>query len=171
MLRRGKHEGAQGTRTGAAHILVVNDDVDAAELLCRVLTQAGYVVDRAHDQSDAIGKVSDAPPDCVLLDLGAGGIGTNLKVLDGIRTSNSADVASVRIVLATAQTNNRMFSWQAGVDAFLLRPFHVDDLLRDIADVLERPDEERARHRRNQLAEATATGRVQEARPWEHQTF
>jgi DNA-binding response OmpR family regulator len=171
MLRRGKHDTEPAGRSGPAHILVVNDDLDGCELLCRVLEQAGYAVGRAHDQSEAVGKVSDAPPDCVLLDLGAGGIGTNLKLLDALRTSNSPAVASVRVVLATAQTHNRMFSWQAGVDAFLLRPFHVNDLLRDIADVLDRPDDERARHRRSQLTEATATGRSTESRPWENQTF
>jgi DNA-binding response OmpR family regulator len=133
--------------------------------------QAGYEVDRTHDQTSAVSFVTSSVPDVLILDLGDGGIGTNLTVLDSLRTHTDPAVSGVRVVLAAAQANNRMYSWQAGVDAFLVRPFHVDTLLDEIREVLNRPDEERARHRRQQLNEAKTEGRTIEPRTWETQRY
>ena len=72
-----------------------------------------------------------------------------------VRTSSPA-IATSQCVLVAHGTNNQMFSWQAGIDAFLVRPFHADELLRHVAEAIARPDAERPRHRRKQLDEANA---------------
>jgi DNA-binding response OmpR family regulator len=59
-----------------------------------------------------------------------------------------------------------MFSWQAGIDAFVVRPFHANELLAQVAEVLSRPDTDRARHRRRELDAASAEGRSGHAQPW-----
>ena len=64
----------------AAHILVVNDDEGACELLCRLLVRAGHRVQRAHNAEQALGQLSVGKISCVVLDLAAGGIGANLKL-------------------------------------------------------------------------------------------
>jgi DNA-binding response OmpR family regulator len=169
VLRRAKHQAEEPA--GPPRVLVVNDDQDACELLCRILARAGYAVDRAVDHMDAIAAASEERTDCFLLDLATGGIGNNLKLLDSIRSHPDPTVSQARVVLVAKQTNNRMFSWQAGVDAFLLRPFHEDDLLREVSESLQRPEDDRVRHRRRQLNEAKGEGRVVEARPWDTQRF
>jgi DNA-binding response OmpR family regulator len=150
----------------SSQILVVNDDQGACELLCRLLTNAGHDVQRAHNSEQALGQLSVGRVDCVVLDLATGGIGQNLKLLDTIRSSTAINVAKVRVVLVAQQTSNRMFSWQAGIDAFVVRPFHANELLTQVADVLSRPDTERARHRRRELDAASAEGRTGHAQPW-----
>lgn len=151
---------------GPAQVLVVNDDEAACELLCRLLAGAGHRVERAHTAEEASGQLSLGQIDCVILDLATGGIGANLKLLDMIRSSMSHAVAGVRVVLVAQQTSNRMFSWEAGIDAFLVRPFHASELLDQVSDVLSRPDHERARHRRRELDAASAEGRTGVALPW-----
>jgi DNA-binding response OmpR family regulator len=161
------HGGPAGDeRGGPSHILVVNDDQGACELLCRLLTNAGHEVQRAHNSEQALGQLGVGRVDCVVLDLATGGIGQNLKLLDTIRSSMAANVAKVRVVLVAQQTSNRMFSWQAGIDAFVVRPFHANELLAQVAEVLSRPDTERARHRRRELDAASAEGRSGHAQPW-----
>jgi DNA-binding response OmpR family regulator len=59
-----------------------------------------------------------------------------------------------------------MFSWQAGIDAFIVRPFHASELLGQVAEVLSRSDDERARHRRRELDAASAEGRAGHAEPY-----
>ena len=169
MLRRGKHHA--DTPVGPPRVMVVNDDDDACELLSRVLDRAGYSVSRAASHQEALSMLSGQAAHCIVLDLATGGVGTNLKLLDAIRSYPDAAVSQARVVLVAKQTNNRMFSWQAGVDAFLVRPFHADDLLREVADSLSRSEEERAKHRRRQLSEAQGEGRAVEARPWDSQRF
>ena len=61
-------------------------------------------------------------------------------------------MSTARVVLCAASPKNRAFSFQSGADAFLVRPFHIDELTEQIADVLGRAHEERARHRRDELA-------------------
>jgi two-component system phosphate regulon response regulator PhoB len=150
---------------GPTEILVVNDDEAACELLCRLLANAGHRVQRAHNSEQALGQLSVGRVDCVVLDLATGGIGQNLKLLDTIRSAMAANVSAVRVVLVAQQTSNRMFSWQAGIDAFVVRPFHAAELLGQIAEVLGRPDNERARHRRRELDAASAEGRTGHAEP------
>ena len=151
---------------GAAHILVVNDDDGACELLARLLANAGHRVDRAHNADQALAQLNFGPVDCIVLDLESGGIGANLKLLDTIRSSMSKATAGVRVVLVAQATSNRMFSWQAGIDAFVVRPFHANELVAQVAEVLLRPDAERARHRRKELDAASAEGRGGVAVPW-----
>lgn len=129
-------------------VLVVNDDHDGAELLVRLLGHAGYRATPAYDDVDAMGQVHDLLPRCVVLDMTRGGVGSSLKVLDSIRSHADPRIHRMRVLLCAASAKNRSFSYQSGADAFLVRPFHIDDLLALVAEVMERPDKERAEHRR-----------------------
>ena len=72
--------------------------------------------------------------------------------LDVIRSHEDLRVSTARFVLCAANPKNRAFSFQSGADAFLVRPFHLDELTEQIADVLARAQDQRARHRRDELA-------------------
>ena len=98
------------------------------------------------------GRLVTELPRCIVLDLEEGGIGTNLKVLDLIRSHGDKRVNTARVLLCAATAKNRSFSFQSGADGVVVRPFHIDELVAQIADVVDRPDEERARHRRDELS-------------------
>jgi DNA-binding response OmpR family regulator len=147
-------------------VLVVNDE-DGIELLCRLLSRAGYDVDRATTPDETLELISDFHPHCVVLDLSVGGVGQNLTLLDTIRGHVDEMVATTRVVLVAPQSSNSLFSWQAGIDAFLPRPFHADELLHEVAESLARPNDERAPHRRRELDAAKSRGRQTSVRSWE----
>jgi DNA-binding response OmpR family regulator len=167
MLKRNRHPDEEdGAPSTASRIVVVSDDEDACELLCRLLDRAGYVTDRASSQEHALAQLGFLRPHCVVLDLATGGIGQNLKLLDAMRSNMDAAIAATRCVLIAHGTNNQMFSWQAGIDAFLVRPFHADELLQHVAEAIARPEAERPRHRRQQLDAADAAGRQVTTSSW-----
>jgi DNA-binding response OmpR family regulator len=139
-------------RRAAATVLVVNDDPDACEMVVRMVSSKGYRALGATSADDVIARLVDELPRCIVLDLDAGGIGTSLKVLDTIRSHEDHHVSTARVVLCAASPKNRSFSFQSGADAFLVRPFHLDELTEQIADVLARAHDERSRHRRDELA-------------------
>ena len=139
-------------RRSAATVLIVNDDPAACEMLVRMVGTKGYRAIGATSPDEATGRIVDELPRCIVLDLDAGGIGTSLKVLDTIRSHDDLRVSTARVVLCAASPKNRTFSFQSGADAFLVRPFHLDELTDQIADVLARAQDERARHRRDELA-------------------
>jgi two-component system, OmpR family, response regulator len=153
VLGRRKDEHWDGVeRRSAPTVLVVNDDPAACEMLVRMVGNRGYHAIGATSPDDATWRIANDLPRCVVLDLDAGGIGTSLKVLDSIRSHDDHRVSTARVVLCAASPKNRSFSFQSGADAFVVRPFHLDELTSNIADVLERAHEDRARHRRDELA-------------------
>ena len=161
MLRRGRDD-VHGGGPRQPRVLVVNDEPDACELLVRVLRSApeGYEVDRAGDQLSLTERLVGEPPvSAVVVDVSTGGIGGGLKLLDAVRGSLDPHIANLPVVLVAPTQSAAMFSWQAGVDELLVRPFHAKDLLLAVAAAMARPDDERPRHRREQI-EAAKTRRV-----------
>jgi DNA-binding response OmpR family regulator len=138
-------------RRSPATVLVVNDDAAACQLLTRMIEQGGYRAIGVTSDSEATAKVMTDLPRCIVLDLAGGGIGSSLQVLDHIRSHTDERISNARVVLCASSPKNRSFSFQSGADSFLVRPFHIDELLAQVTDVLRRPHEERARQRRDEL--------------------
>lgn len=159
VLRRSRKEVVRAP-AGPPRVLVVRDDPDSCELLVRLLGVAGFEVERADDFLSMTRVLAERPPfACVVLDVGAGGgIGANLKLLDTLRGSGDRAVATTRVVLISTGARSDLFSWQAGADELVTRPFHIDDLVAAIRRALDRPDEERARYRPQQLDAAARAG-------------
>jgi DNA-binding response OmpR family regulator len=150
-LRRGKKQEPVAP-SGPFRVLVVHDEPDGCELLVRLLSRAGYEADRSHDFLEMSDRLTDPRlADCVVLDVTIGGIGGNLKLLDAIRGHHDPAVAGTRVVLVSTTASNAIFSWQAGIDEFVVRPFHADTLTAAVASAIARPDEERPRYRRQRL--------------------
>ncbi len=153
MLGRRKDETWNGTdRRAPAVVLIVNDEPSACEMLVRMVSAKGYRAIGATSSDEATGRIAAELPRCIVLDLDSGGIGTSLKVLDTIRSHDDLRVSTARVVLCAASPKNRAFSFQSGADSFLVRPFHLEELVAQIKDVLERAHEDRAKHRRDELA-------------------
>src|SRR6478609_8350661 len=109
-MARGKSKApeAGAVRAGAGvnpKVLVVNDEEGSCELVCRLLAEAGYPVERAANPDQALSIIDVLRPGCVVLDLSAGGIARNLQVLDGIRSQLDRTVSSMRVVLVAHQTS------------------------------------------------------------------
>lgn len=153
MAFRSKGEAWEGVeRRGPSNVLVVNEDAAARELLVRFLGTAGFTVVGASGDNDALARMAETLPRCVVLDMQAGGVGSSLKVLDRIRTHDDRRISTARVVLCAPSSKNRGFSFQSGTDAFVVRPYHLNDLIAQITDVIARPHHERSRHRRDELA-------------------
>ncbi|MBC7563881.1 MAG: response regulator [Gemmatimonadaceae bacterium] len=121
----------------AAHrvrILIVDDNVDAAESLGMVLQAAGHDVRLAHDGESALTAALANPPQVVLLDIG-------LPRLDGYevakRLRQQAGLSNVVIVAVTGygQASDRERSRSAGFDHHLLKPVDLK-AVQSILDVV-----------------------------------
>ena len=153
VFRRHKDEDWDGSeRRRPAVVLVVNDEPDACELLVRFIGQAGFRAAGASTDYEAMDILIEDLPRCIVLDMQSGGVGSSLRLLDQIRSHDDRRVNTARVVLCAPSPKNRSFSFQSGVDAFVVRPFHINDLVNQVADVIERPHLERARHRRDELS-------------------
>lgn len=151
--RRRKDDEWDGTeRRRPAAVVVVNDDEDACELLVRFLGHAGFLTVGAHSTDEATAAIHEHLPRAVVLDMTSGGIGASLRILDLIRSHDDRRVSTTRVVLCGSSRRNRAFSFQSGADGFVVRPFHLRELVAELEGALARPYEALARHRRDELA-------------------
>ena len=106
-------------------VLVVDDNVDAAESLRDLFTLLGHDVQVAHDGAEALRLAQARPPDVALLDIGLPG-------MDGheLAAHLRALVPDAFLVAATGygQEVDRRASHDAGFDRHLVKPLGVDEL-------------------------------------------
>ncbi len=109
-------------------VLVVDDNVDAADLLVVALTASGYDCLVANDPHAAIRLACDRLPDIALLDIG-------MPEMDGYELAGhlqrQASLAGLLIVALTGygQLSDRERSRAAGFAAHLVKPIELSLLL------------------------------------------
>jgi signal transduction histidine kinase len=116
-----EHAGADAAAAAGRRVLVVDDNVDAAESLCDVVAFLGHAVEAVHDGPSAIARVREHHPDVVLCDIGLPGM-DGYAVAQAIRAE--PDLADVRLVAVSgyAQPEDRARAHRAGFDAHLAKP-------------------------------------------------
>jgi DNA-binding response OmpR family regulator len=131
-------------------VLVVNDDEDVCELLCRVLESSGELIAyRAHSAEGALEELDThhSSIDAVVLDF-TGGTATSFVVLEGIR--RRPELGNPAVIIVATTTANRVLAFDSGVDEFITRPFHASDFVVSVKTVLARSADEREAYRRQQ---------------------
>lgn len=111
--------------SGAARVLIVDDNEDAAELLSVALTNRGYDTRVAHDAPTALRVAAELAPDVAILDIG-------LPVMDGYELATHLrklpGLAGLRLVAVTGygRESDRARSEQAGFHHHLVKPVAID---------------------------------------------
>jgi two-component system, OmpR family, response regulator MprA len=118
----------------SARVLVVEDDVDIADVVRRALAKDGYEVRLANDGEAALAESSVFEPDAVVLDLG-------LPKLDGVEVCRRLrEGGDVPILMLTARDSldDRVEGLDSGADDYLVKPFERDELLARLRALLRR---------------------------------
>jgi two-component system alkaline phosphatase synthesis response regulator PhoP len=128
----------------ASRILVVEDEVDIAQLIKHTLERGGDAQVEVVTSGDAALKaVGDRPPDLVILDL-------NLPVLDGTEVCRllraRPATAGLPIIMLTARTaeTDRVSGLDLGADDYVTKPFSLRELAARVRAVLRRKPGTRA---------------------------
>jgi signal transduction histidine kinase/CheY-like chemotaxis protein len=118
---------AHAAAGGMRRVLVVDDNIDAAESLALLLQQDGYATATAHGGQDALVKARSFRPEIMILDLG-------MPVMDGFAVARAvrADpaLAQVRLIALSGygQPEDRSRTAEAGFDAHLVKPIDSEQL-------------------------------------------
>ncbi len=126
--------------TASAHILVVDDDQRLRTLLCKYLSDQGYLVSAAADATEARTLLDHLIVDLMVLDVMMPGE-TGLELTRALRQSSTAAAgAALPILLLTAlgETANRIEGLECGADDYLSKPFEPRELLLRVAAILRR---------------------------------
>jgi DNA-binding response OmpR family regulator len=117
-------------------VLVVEDQAELAGLLRRALAAAGFAVDAAGALADAEDHLGVAEYDAMVLDLGLAD-GDGLTLLRDLRRRGSA--LPVLILTARDAPEDRVAGLDTGADDYVVKPFHVPELISRLRALLRRP--------------------------------
>jgi two-component system CheB/CheR fusion protein len=102
-------------------ILVVDDNVDAAQTLGMLLRLGGHEVRMAHDGSAALDVAPGFSPDVVLLDIGLPGL-DGYEVARRLRRLPETEASLLVAVSGYGQDEDRRRAREAGFDHHLTKP-------------------------------------------------
>lgn len=114
-------------RAPGCRVLVVDDSLDAARSLARLLRLGGHEVRTAHDGPAAVDAFVEFAPEVVFLDIG-------MPIMDGyevarrIRALPSKPPVLLVAVTGWGQEEDRRRSRAAGIDVHLVKPVEPDQL-------------------------------------------
>ncbi|MEH2362100.1 response regulator transcription factor [Nostoc sp.] len=124
-------------------ILVVEDDVQLAEMLMEALTDRQYVVDIAQDGEEAWDCIKVLEYDLVVLDI-------TLPKLDGVsfcqrlrshiagRSSSRNSTIAVLMLTARDTLSDKITGLDAGADDYMVKPFEMPELMARVRALLRR---------------------------------
>lgn len=120
-------------------VLLVEDDATARMLLADVLNDSGYHVAAAADGETAIAMLSRHSFDVVLTDI-------RMRAVDGLEvlTAAKAQTRPPAVILLTGygSLDTSIAALRAGADDYLLKPCEPTELLRCVANAVQRRSEQ-----------------------------
>jgi signal transduction histidine kinase/ActR/RegA family two-component response regulator len=127
-------------RTGPFHLLIIEDNRDAAQMLADVLESEGHQVHLARDAGTGLALARSLAPDVVLCDIG-------LPDVDGYTLAHAMRkepaLAHTRLIAISgyAQEQDRARAEQAGFDAHIVKPADLEELERVLGSTRSDPAE------------------------------
>ncbi|WP_273035440.1 hybrid sensor histidine kinase/response regulator [Massilia timonae] len=121
--------GARGLR-----VLVVDDNVDAAQMLATLLEMNGYEVDIEYDGQGALASAVQAPPDVALLDIGLPDIDGH-ELARRLRAMPETTQAVLVALTGYGQVEDQRRAYKAGFDHHMAKPADLAKLLELLAAV------------------------------------
>src|SRR5690606_34836095 len=106
------------------NILVVEDDNDINQLLCRIIKKSNYFPQPAYSGTEAMIYLDKQKWDLVLLDLMLPGM-TGEEILAQIRAKGSTPII---IISAKNQQQTKIDCLRSGADDFISKPFDVEEV-------------------------------------------
>lgn len=119
-------------------ILVVDDDINIAELVSLYLEKEGYETKKVYDGQSAITEFAGFAPHLVVLDLMLPGM-NGYEVCKEMRK-----MSNIPIIMLTAkgETFDKVLGLELGADDYMVKPFDAKELVARVKAVLRRSDKQ-----------------------------
>ena len=115
-------------------ILIVDDEIKIREVVKEYAKVSGYECDEASNGLEAIDKVKNNDYDCIILDI-------MMPELDGFSECKKIKaIKNVPVIMLSArqEEDDKLFSFDIGVDDYVTKPFSPKELMARIKVVCER---------------------------------
>lgn len=119
---------------GKNHVLVIEDDLDACELLAEYLSFEGFKVDTANSGVEGLDFLEKNKPNIILLDIMMPQM-NGLDVLKRIRVDSDVPVL---MLTAKHEDMTKVMGFELGADDYLTKPYNPVELNARIKAILRR---------------------------------
>ncbi|NML16063.1 response regulator [Azohydromonas caseinilytica] len=126
---------AQAAVAAVCRVLVVDDNIDAADTVALFLRMEGHSVETAHNGLEAVERAKAFAPDVVLLDIGLPGM-DGFEVARRLRALPATQRSLVIALTGYGHKTDQQLSRQAGFDHHLVKPADIAALAGLIAQWL-----------------------------------
>jgi two-component system OmpR family response regulator len=116
-------------------VLVVDDEVNIAELIAMALRFEGWDITMAHSGSKAVAAAKETAPDAIVLDWMLPDF-DGLEVLRRVRSTNPA--IPVLVLTAKDAVEDRVAGLTAGGDDYVTKPFSLEEVVLRLRAILRR---------------------------------
>lgn len=116
-------------------LLLIEDEIELARSIQQFLNQNDFICEWVENLSSAIDKIAIYNYDCILLDLMLPD-GNGFDLLKELKKSNRND--GVIIISARELIETRIEGLTLGADDYLVKPFHLSELLVRIQAIIRR---------------------------------
>jgi CheY-like chemotaxis protein len=116
-------------------VLVVEDETDTNDLLCRLLERQGFACQGVEQGGDALDLAAEAPPSAILLDLMLPDM-NGFEMYERLRRTGPIKRIPTIVVTALDDAASRRRGEELGADAYLTKPFLPERLIAEMEEVL-----------------------------------
>lgn len=116
-------------------ILIIEDENDLAMSISQFLSEHDFLCEWVSTMESALDKIGIYEYDCILLDLMLPD-GDGFEILKAIRSQNKLE--GVIIISAKDTLETRIEGLKMGADDFLIKPFHISELMVRIQALIRR---------------------------------
>ncbi len=116
-------------------ILVVEDEAGIREPLARRLEAAGFVLDQAADGAEGLYYATEYDPDLAIIDLGLPGM-SGMDIIQRVREQGGR--YPILVLTARDRWQDKVEALEKGADDYLVKPFHMEELLARVNALLRR---------------------------------
>ena len=122
------------SETATTRVLLVDDDVELAELVGEYLIREGFTLDAETDGTHALGRAVSGDYQLTVLDVMLPGV-SGFDLLRGIRA-----ISQMPVLMLTARGDDvdRIVGLELGADDYLSKPFNPRELVARIRAILRR---------------------------------
>ncbi len=124
------HNPKLGMNQHRKRVLIVDDDEEILDSTSVALQESGYEVITASDGSQALMRAERDLPDLIILDI-VMPKRSGFSVLKQLRRGNSRR-PRILVITGNPDSRHQEFAEAQGADAFLRKPFDIDELLTQV---------------------------------------
>jgi len=118
-------------------VLIIEDEMDLAELLVFNLEKEGFAASCVHDGKQGLERATSDLPDLIMLDLMLPGL-LGTEICKELRKNHQTAQIPIIMITAKSEEIDRVVGFEVGADDYIVKPFSMREVILRVKAVIRR---------------------------------